>query len=90
MHRFDIQRFKFISNFKIIENPPDALKPSVNQENTQITLKPTIPVYIPTPKHILESRKANGSNKTDEYPASKKPKLEYVPKAIKRFVDNFQ
>lgn len=45
--------------------------------------KPSVPVYIPTPKHILEARKSNGSGTTnDECAPSKKPKLEYVPKAI--------
>lgn len=58
-----------------------------------------LPVYIPTPKHILEARKANGTATNDEEgggvnangaasnlecpPASKRPRLEYVPKAIK-------
>lgn len=64
-----------------IENPPNLLKPVINQENTQ-TSKPPVPVYIPTPKHILEARKSNGSGTTEECPPSKKPKLEYVPKAI--------
>lgn len=47
-------------------------------------LNQPVPVYIPTPKHILEARKVNGSNTTnDESPVvRKKPKLEYVPKAI--------
>lgn len=55
------------------------MKPNANQENTQ---KPSVPVYIPTPKHILEARKANGSSSTEAHPASKKPRLEYIPKAI--------
>lgn len=55
---------------------------SANPSNIQ-TLQPPVPVYIPTPKHILEARKANGSNANDaEGSASKKPKLEYVPKSI--------
>lgn len=66
----------FIVQF--LETPPS----STNIESTQIA-KPSIPVYIPTPKHILEARKSNGSaTTTDECLPSKRPKLEYVPKAI--------
>lgn len=62
----------------LLETPP----PAADSESTQIA-KPSIPVYIPTPKHILEARKSNGSGTTsDECVPSKKPKLEYVPKAI--------
>lgn len=59
-------------------------------------LQPPIPVYIPTPKHILEARKASSTTTTtaaattttttikerSDGSARKKPKLEYVPKAI--------
>lgn len=62
-----------------VEIQSDPLASALNQQNTQ-TLKQPVPVYIPTPKHILEARRANGSN-TDEGSARKKPKLEYVPKA---------
>lgn len=53
-----------------------------NQQSNQTLLQP-VPVYIPTPKHILEARKTNGtSTDDDEAPNRKRPKLEYVPKAI--------
>lgn len=58
---------------------PSISNTTVNQPNTHIT-KPPIPVYIPTPKHILEAKKSNGSTKLN--PPAKRPKLEYVPKAI--------
>lgn len=56
----------------------------VSQANPQ-TLAPPVPVYIPTPKHILEARKANSSTaEHSEGAKKKKPKLEYVPKAISK------
>lgn len=64
-----------------LENPPEPLTSTTTQQSTEI-LKQPVPVYIPTPKHLLEARKANGSSRSDECSASKRPKLEYVPKAI--------
>lgn len=53
-----------------------------NQQQT-VKLNQPVPVYIPTPKHILEARKVNGTTTVnDECSVRKKPKLEYVPKAI--------
>lgn len=67
--------------FFFVENQPNSLTSAV--PSSIQTLQPPVPVYIPTPKHILEARKANGSNTNDgESSASKKPKLEYVPKSI--------
>lgn len=74
-----------------IENQPNAIVPS--QPNNPAVTQP-LPVYIPTPKHILEARKANGTSTDNgvndngatgdvECSASKRPRLEYVPKAIK-------
>lgn len=74
-----------------VENQPNAAVPS-QPSNPAVTQ--ALPVYIPTPKHILEARKANGTNNDNgvndngaagdsESPASKRPRLEYVPKAIK-------
>lgn len=50
-----------------------------NLQNIQL-LQPPAPFYIPTPKHILEARKASIED-DGTTPTSKKPKLEYVPQA---------
>lgn len=42
-------------------------------------LKPPVPVYVPTPKYLLEACQINGSSETERI--KKKPKLEYVPKS---------
>lgn len=63
------------------ENSPDILPSAPVKQNIEIVKQP-VPVYIPTPKHLLEARKVNGSTKYDECSASKRPKLEYVPKAL--------
>lgn len=71
----------FCSCSFISENSPETLPSTPVQKSTEIVKQP-VPVYIPTPKHLLEARKANGSIKSDEPPISKRPRLEYVPKAI--------
>lgn len=55
---------------------------------------PVPPVYVPTPKHILEARKENGPKTTvttaaivSLEPTKKRPRLEYVPRS-KHPVDN--
>lgn len=49
-------------------------------------LQPPVPVYVPTPKHILEGRKTNGvlapRPDVDHEQVKKKPRLEYVPKPM--------
>lgn len=44
-------------------------------------IEASAPVYIPTPKYILEARKAQSASESDTEPVTKKPKLEYVPAA---------
>lgn len=44
-------------------------------------MQPPAPIYIPTPKHILEARKVSNEVNAEESPVNKKPKLEYVPEA---------
>lgn len=75
-----------------VENQPNAAVPS---QPSNPAVAQALPVYIPTPKHILEARKTNGTNSDgggavdngaaneSECSASKRPRLEYVPKAIK-------
>lgn len=40
-----------------------------------------MPIYIPTPKHILEARKAQNASERNSEPPDKKQRLEYVPES---------
>lgn len=43
--------------------------------------EPAPPIYIPTPKHILEARKAQNASERNSEPPDKKKRLEYVPES---------
>lgn len=43
--------------------------------------EPAAQIYIPTPKHILEARKAQNSSERSSEPPDKKKRLEYVPES---------
>lgn len=67
-----LDNFSGVSELSGLSNAEQCVQQSIQM------LQPPVPIYVPTPKHILEARKEN--NNTSE-PNKKKPKLEYVPKS---------